>query len=353
MASRRPTKRSRGAAALRIDRRGQYQVVDARRRPIAPANRFLAAVAVRGLSRATVRSYGFDLVVLYRWFAERRYSLGSLSGRTLLQYIDAQRHDGMQPTTINRRLTTARLLYRFCMGREIDIGRGALAPAPYYRGRGRDRRLGLHVMPRQRQLKLRVKAPRRVVEPLSVTEVRHFLRTLRRYRDLAMVHLMLLCGLRSAEVLGVQLSDLLVDDAQLRIRGKGNRERVLPLPAVVARSISDYVRWERRAVRTGRLFVILQGPRRGAPMTLAGLRSLFRHRRRDHAVARANPHRFRHTFGADMARAGVRLPILQRLMGHADESTTLRYIELSMADVADEYRRATAQIQRRYQGRSR
>jgi integrase len=54
-----------------------------------------------------------------------------------------------------------------------------------------------------------------------------------------------------------------------------------------------------------------------------------------------------------MARAGVRLPILQRLMGHADESTTLRYIELSMADVADEYRRATEQIQRRYQGRSR
>lgn len=351
MASRRITKRSRSAAALRIDRRGQYQVVDARRRPIAPANRFLAAVAVRGLSRATVRSYGFDLVVLYRWFAERRYSLGSLCGRTLLQYVDAQRRDGMQPTTINRRLTTARLLYRFCTGRELDVGRGALTPAPYYRGPGRDRRLGLHVMPRQRQLKLRVKAPRRIVEPLSSTEVRHFLRTLRRYRDLAIVHLMLLCGLRSAEVLGVQLSDLLVDDDQLRVRGKGNRERVLPLPAVVARSISDYVRWERRAERTGRLFVVLQGPRRGAPMTLAGLRSLFRHRRRDHAVARANPHRFRHTFGADMARAGVRLPILQRLMGHADESTTLRYIELSMADIADEYRRATEEIQRRYQVR--
>jgi site-specific recombinase XerD len=340
------------AAWLRVDRRGQYQLVDARRRPIALANRFLSAVAVRGLSRATVRAYGFDLVVLYRWLAERKYELRELSERTLLQFIDAQRRDGMQPTTINRRLITARLLYRFCTGREVDGGRGAVMPAPYFRGRGRDRRLGLHLMPRQRQLKLRVKAPRRIVEPLSTTEVRHFLRTLRRYRDLAIVHLMLLCGLRSAEVLGLQLSDLLVDDHQLRVRGKGNRERVLPLPAVVARSISDYVRWERRAKRTGRLFVILQGPRCGAPMTLAGLRSLFRHRRRDYAVARANPHRFRHTFGADMARAGVRLPILQRLMGHADESTTLRYIELSMADIADEYRRATEEIQRRYRGRN-
>jgi integrase/recombinase XerD len=345
------TRPSRSTAFLRVDRRGQYRLVDARQRPIAQANRFLAAVVVRGLSGATVRAYGFDLVVLYRWFGRSQHSLASLSGRKLLQYIASQRRDGAQPATINRRLTTARLLYRFCTGHEIDMGRGAMTSAPYYRGRGRDHRLGLHVMPRLRQLKLRVKAPRRVVEPLSSAEVRKFLRTLRRYRDLAIVHLMLLCGLRSAEVLQLQLSDILAEDKQLRIRGKGNRERVLPLPQVVARSISDYVRWERRAERTARLFVILQGPRRGAPMTLAGLRSLFRHRRRDYEVARANPHRFRHTFGADMARSGVRLPILQRLMGHADESMTLRYIELSMTDIADEYRRAVETLQRRYQVR--
>lgn len=334
---------------LHLDQRGQYRLVDARRRPIAQANRFLAAVAVRGLSPATVRAYGFDLVVLYRWLDESRHSLASLSGDKLLQYAGAQRLVGAQPTTINRRLTTARLLYRFVTGREIDAGRGAIAPAPYYRGRGRDRQLGLHALPRQRRLKLRVKVPHRVVEPLSGTEVRQFLRTLRRYRDLAIVHLMLLCGLRSAEVLQLELGDVLVEEEQLRIRGKGNRERVLPLPKVVARSIADYVRWERPAGGASpRLFVILQGPRRGAPMTLAGLRSLFRHRRRDHAIARANPHRFRHTFGADMARSGVRLPILQRMMGHADGATTLGYIRLSMADIADEYRRAVEELQRRY-----
>jgi len=62
----------------------------------------------------------------------------------------------------------------------------------------------------------------------------------------------------------------------------------------------------------------------------------------------ANAHRFRHTFGADMARAGVRLPILQQMMGHADLKTTLLYIRLSMADVAEEFRRATSKLAGRY-----
>jgi site-specific recombinase XerD len=343
---------SRGAVSLRVDRRGQYRLIDARQRPIVQANRFLTAVAVRGLARTTVRAYGFDLVVLYRWLDRSRSSLASLSGDKLLRYIAAQQLAGAQPTTINRRLTTARLLYRFCTGRELDAGRGAMTPAPYYRRRGRDRQLGLHLVPRRHRVQLRVKVPRRVVEPLTGAEVRRFLRTLRRYRDLAIVHLMLLCGLRSAEVLQLRLGDVLVEDGQLRIRGKGNRERVLPLPQVVARAIAGYVRWERPTDgASARLFVILQGPRRGRPMTLAGLRSLFRHRRRDHAVARANPHRFRHTFGADMARSGVRLPILQRMMGHADDTTTLRYIQLSMADIADEYRRVVEQLQHRYRDR--
>jgi site-specific recombinase XerD len=337
---------------LRVDRRGQYRLVDAQGRPIAQANRFLAAVTARGLSRATVRAYGFDLVVLYRWLERSRYSLASLTGDKLLRYISAQRLAGAQPTTINRRLTTARLLYRCCTGRDLDATRSATTAATTYRSRRRDQQLGLHLMPRRPRVQLRVKAPHRIIEPLTGTEVRQFLRTLRRYRDLAIVYVMLLCGLRSAEVLQLRLGDVLVEDRQLRIRGKGNRERVLPLPQVVARALADYVRWERPASSVAaRLFVILQGPHRGRPMTLAGLRSLFRHRRRDRTVARANPHRFRHTFGADMARAGVRLPILQRMMGHADQATTLRYIQLSMADIADEYQRAVAQIQRRYRER--
>jgi site-specific recombinase XerD len=334
------------SASLQRRRGGQWRVVDAHGRPIRDANRFLANVAVRGLSPTTVRAYGFDLVVLYRWLAARGLSLRALSEDKLLEFVAAQQRAGAQPRSINRRLTTVRQFYRFCLGHELAAGFGSPS---YYRGAGRDRELGLHQRTRRHRLKLRVKVPRRIVEPLTRVEVRGFLGSLRRYRDLAMVHLMLLCGLRSAEVLLLVLGDVQFDDAQLRIRGKGQRDRVLPLPDLAARLIHDYLHWERPAdARTQRLFVVLQGRRRGHAMTPAGLRSLFRHRRRVCAFGRANPHRFRHTFGADMARAGVRLPILQRMMGHADATTTLQYIHLSMADIADEYRRAVEELRRRY-----
>jgi len=196
---------------------------------------------------------------------------------------------------------------------------------------------------------LRVKVPSKVVEPLTVEQVRRFLSSVRRYRDLAIVHLMLLCGLRSQEVLSLRVTDIEWSDRRLCVRGKGQRDRVLPLPDILGQMVLDYLRLERPyGCSHPDLFVVLQGPQRGQPMTAAGLRSLFRHRRHDPVLFNANAHRFRHTFGADQAREGVRLPVLQRLMGHADSSTTLRYIHLSMVDISNEFRRAVEAIGQRY-----
>jgi integrase/recombinase XerC len=336
------------AVVVRRDRTG-YRLQAARSGSVAVANEFLEALSIRGLSPATVRAYAFDLVVLYRWLhQEAQLAVEQLSPDDVLRFITHQQRAGAQPKSINRRLATYEQLYRFVTG--VSMSHARLGGAPHYAGRGREQALGLHRRKRVARRKLRVKEPQRVVEPLTVDQVAALLRRLSRYRDVAIVHLMLLCGLRSREVLSLRLNDLVLDDKRLRVRGKGNRERVLPLADFIADVISDYLRVERpRDAATEHLFVILQGARRGRPMTTAGLRSLFRHRRKTSGeLVQANPHRLRHTFGADMARAGVRLPILQRMMGHADGKTTLQYIRLSMADIAVEYARAMTEIAKRY-----
>jgi site-specific recombinase XerD len=328
-------------------RDGRHQLFDDQQRPVEQANEFLRALDVRGLLANTIRAYAFDLLVLYRWLKKTGRQLEELTEADLLDYVEAQRKAKSKPSSINRRLVTCRQLYTFVTGRPLQQCRGSSVPAPHYKGRGRDRDLGLHVLPKQSRRVLSVKVPCTLIEPLTREQVCLFLRSLRRYRDLAIVHLMLLCGLRSREVLSLQLEDINFEQRQVLVHGKGGRQRVLPLPDVVWQSLCSYLRFERPRCN-GPLFVVLQGARRRQQMTLAGLRSLFRRRRSAPAVAMANPHRFRHTFGTDMARAGVRLPILQRLMGHAQASTTMQYINLSLADIADEYRRAVLQIQLRY-----
>jgi integrase/recombinase XerD len=159
---------------------------------------------------------------------------------------------------------------------------------------------------------------------------------------LAIVGLMLLDGLGSCEILILQLEDLKLADAQMHVLGKGRKQRILPLPAEIVEVIQNYIRLERPLTNSPCLFVSLKGRRRGQPMTTAGLRSLFRHHRLRSEVSVANPHRFRHTFGADMVRAGISLPALQHLMGHSQIHTTMLYVQLAPQDIWREYGNAVA-----------
>jgi site-specific recombinase XerD len=333
------------------DRRsGFHRVVDDRRGAVEQANRFLRALQLRGLSPHTIRAYAYDLLAIYRWMKRARKRVAKLRESDLVAFIAQQRQSGIGAQGINRRLTVCRLFYRFVTDKDMERGPGLSTASGYYRGPGRDKSLGLYNLPRAKHLRLQVKVPRTVVEPLTVEQVKTLLGTIKRYRDLCIVHLMLLCGLRSREVLALRLTDLCFEDARLRIFGKGNKQRVLPLPKILLELLADYLRLERPAKCTStKLFVLLSGQRRGRAMTPSGLRSLFRYRRQlMPEIRNANAHRFRHTFGADMARAGVSLPVLQKMMGHSNSTSTLQYINLSMADIAGEYHRAMKQIGQRY-----
>ena len=154
---------------------------------------------------------------------------------------------------------------------------------------------------------------------------------------------MLLQGLRSAEVLALNVDDSLLSEGQLRVCGKGGKLRFLPLAPETIQLLDHYLRLERPTRCSAALFVSLKGAARGAGMTAPGLRSLFRYHRRTTGVTIANPHRFRHTFASDMLRAGISLPALMQLMGHAYIQTTLIYVNVTPLEVYQQYARAVAQ----------
>jgi integrase/recombinase XerC len=91
---------------------------------------------------------------------------------------------------------------------------------------------------------------------------------------------------------------------------------------------------------------VLCGSTAGGAMTEAGLRSIFRHHRTTSGATRVRPHRLRHTYGTELAAAGIDLLVLRELMGHASPETTASYVHLSAEHLAAEYAAARAALER-------
>jgi integrase len=306
-------------------------------------NHYLDREYVRRLADTSLRTYALNLLHFVRWWESVHHTgdivEGDLTESTLRDYVRFQSSRPRRPSasTINDRVAVAdRALRNEFPDAPCQIARG------FHQAFLRRRPMGLG-RPWVAMSRLRVKAPKPHIVPLSVEEVARFWSSFRTSRDLAIVALMLLQGLRSAEVLALNRDDVLFSEAQLRVRGKGNKLRFLPLAPETVQLLDHYLRLERPNPCTGALFVLLKGPARGARMTPAGLRSLFRYHRRTTGIQLANPHRFRHTFASDMVRAGMSLPALMQLMGHTDIQTTLRYVQVTPQDVYLQYARAVAQ----------
>lgn len=306
-------------------------------------NRYLDLQRVRGLAELSIRYYGSMLLHFLRWWASTgvdvtRLDLGNFTEATLVDYVRAQREQLSPPPaeTINARAAMLERLFRFHFGEPMPHSPARIVRA-WWRPPGAPRR-------RSTSVNLKVRVEQRVIEPLSREQVQQFWESFHTARDIAIVALMLFNGLRSCEVLGLDVEDYSVREAQARVRGKRSKVRVLPLAPETVRLLESYRTTERPLSGSSRLFVSLKGKARGKPMTAAGLRSLFRYHRAQTGVGKANPHRFRHTFGADMTRAGVSLPALQRLMGHSNIETTMLYVQLSAADVYEEFVRAVRRL---------
>ena len=213
-----------------------YRLRDEGGRELDGVNAFLDGQRLRQLSLRSLRTYAYDLLDFARWFEPQRRPLAEISESTLVDYVRYQLdQDRTTAQTVNHRLGVVRCWYRFHTGRDVPTGQVHFQRAYIKRsplGYGRPRRAIA--------LGLRLKQDHRVIVPLSAEEVAQFWQSFRTYRDLALVGLMLLDGLRSCEVLGLQLQDLQLADGQMHVRGKGNKKRVVPLPPDILEVLGNY-----------------------------------------------------------------------------------------------------------------
>jgi site-specific recombinase XerD len=325
------------------------------------ANAFLAHLESRAFSPATVRAYAYDLLNFSRFLGERRASLGDVVATDLFDYLDWQARStlergakvvrlaargGAAAATMNRRIAAVRGLFEYAVmagvraDNPVPVARRATGLRPKARGM-----LG-HIAPRRAPTGGRlVRQTRRLPDSLDTAEVAAFLADLETHRDRAMVLAMVLGGLRAAEVRGLRLADVDIGLRQVRVTGKGGRERIVPVDRAFFTELAAFLRSERpHGCVTPECFVVLRGPTRGQAMTEAGMRSIFRaHRARSGAI-RVRPHRLRHTYGTELASAGIDLLVLRELMGHVSPETTAGYVHLSPETIAAEFSRVRKTI---------
>jgi integrase/recombinase XerC len=162
-------------------------------------------------------------------------------------------------------------------------------------------------------------------------------------RDLALIEVLYGCGLRVGEIEGLDQVALLERPGWLRVRGKGNKERFVPLPGPAAEAVRDYLEC-RPAVRDpAPLFVNVRGSRltaRSIARILARqfLRAAMLSPEWIDENRKISPHALRHSFATHLLSAGADLRSIQELLGHARLSTTQRYTHLDLGEIQDAYR---------------
>ncbi len=250
--------------------------------------RFLASPR---LAESTRRAYSFDLRDFGDWLAAEGIRVDEVDVRTLAAYVTelGRSRRGLAPATIARRISTVRSFLRF------TLGAARVPDTPF--------------APRR---------PRRLPDAPKQSEVETLLGAVTAegaigLRNGALVELVYSAGLRSAEAVGLDLGDVDFEQETLHVRGKGDKERVVPLGERAAHAVALYLRDARPALAAGAndaLFLSARGRR----LDTSTLRRVLPH-----------PHRLRHSFATHLLEGGADLRTIQELLGHASLSTTQIY----------------------------
>jgi integrase/recombinase XerD len=279
----------------------------------------------RGLSRNTLDAYRSDLLQFGRFLDKRSKSAVTASGADISDFLGelagGNGRGSASPATIHRKTACLRSFYRHLRRegvRESDPTAALTAPR-------RGQRLP-HVLTRG-EVRTLLEQPKGTEPPAL--------------RDRALLEVMYACGLRASEAIGLELADVDLDARVVRARGKGSKERLVPIGRAATRAARDYLeRGRPRLVSEGgedHVFVNF----RGGPLSRQGLYKIVqRHARTAGLADRMSPHTLRHTFATHLLAGGCDLRSVQEMLGHADVATTQLYTHLSSERLKDVYFRA-------------
>jgi integrase/recombinase XerD len=279
----------------------------------------------RGLSRNTLAAYRTDLLQFGAFLAGRDREATAATGADLSEFLaELAQGNGRPPcstSTIQRKAACLRSFYRHLRREEIvEDDPTALLEAP--------------------------RRGKKLPEVLSYAEVQKLLAQPRgdeptAVRDRALLELMYASGLRASEAIALEIRDLDLERGILRARGKGSKERLVPVGGKAVAAARAYLRSGRpRLVRSADESNLLLNFR-GRPLTRQGLyKIVLRHAESAGLKGRMSPHTLRHSFATHLLAGGCDLRSVQEMLGHADLSTTQLYTHLSGEELKEIYFKA-------------
>jgi integrase/recombinase XerD len=276
-------------------------------------------IAERSSPENTVSSYAADLETLKNFLEEKGINELSVSGADLEEYTSLCREKGLKGTSIRRRLSTIRQFYRFLIEEEIiaaDPTRDLASP-----------KQGLYLP-----------------EVLSIDEVARLMAspdvgTPLGMRDKAMLELLYATGLRVSELIGLKLHHLNLHVGYLICRGKGDKERLVPMGESAQRWVNDYLKNTRPYLVKKPTDIHFCSNRGGAMTRQNFWHSIKRYATIAGILKQISPHMLRHSFATHLLGGGADLRSVQMMLGHADISTTQIYTHLSSARLKEVHER--------------
>ena len=278
----------------------------------------------RGLSRNTLEAYRTDLLQYGRFLAERGATATGAQSADVSDFLAGLANGNgkaASPATIHRKAACLRSFYRHLRREGIVDGDPTASLSAPRRGQ------------KLPQVLSRAEVSRLLEQPKGTEPAA--------LRDRALLEVMYACGLRASEAIGLELGDVDLEDHVLRARGKGSKERVVPIGSSAIKALERYVERGRPMLVRGRPETHLFVNFRGGDLTRQGLYKIVRRHAESAGLAdRMSPHTLRHTFATHLLAGGCDLRSVQEMLGHADVATTQVYTHLSSQRLKDVYFKA-------------